>query len=111
MTRDDIAAVLDREPRLSAYGMGLYNGVPRSQGEEMFRRHREELRNDVDGCTRAASWVARQARNKTAGADLCRDRRLAGRLASAVGRAEQRIRGFGHAVPRVGAARLPPGQG
>src|SRR5262245_23937425 len=69
MTSDDIAAVLKRERRLSAYGIGLYNAVSRAEGEEMFRRDGEDLMADVDGCTRAESWIRGMARRKTINRD------------------------------------------
>ena len=64
MTRADIAAVLEREPLLNSFGIGLfYDGVPRTILERAteIRKAREELLASEEECTLACEWLtARQ---------------------------------------------------
>jgi hypothetical protein len=60
MTREDIEAVLAKEPELSALGKHVHRRVPGSPpGDRERRLHadRERLLDDVDGCSRAERWL------------------------------------------------------
>jgi hypothetical protein len=59
MTREDIQAVLDREPTLTYYGIRT-NKEP---GE--LDANREALLNCVDQCARVCTWLSGQQMTKT----------------------------------------------
>jgi hypothetical protein len=65
MTHDDIKAAVAKVPGLNASGVGVYFAVPPSDREVWFQSEREELLGDVDGCSRAESWLQSKARTKT----------------------------------------------
>jgi hypothetical protein len=67
MTRNEIAAAIEKCPGLNAFGIGSFRGVPTSDRLSQMEADRQELLNDTDGCTRAASWLSEHEKLKTVG--------------------------------------------
>jgi hypothetical protein len=65
MTRHDIVAAIEKCPGLNAFGVGVYCGVKLADREQWIEANRQELLDDVDGCTRAESWLRGHAKRKT----------------------------------------------
>jgi hypothetical protein len=62
MTKEEIAAVLGRNPMLHSSGMGRYIGNPRTgtDWDQWLAAQRATLADDVDGCSRAETWLKGQ---------------------------------------------------
>jgi hypothetical protein len=65
MTAADIQAVIDKVPNLNSHGIGAFDGVPRAERSEWIKAQQADLLADVDGCTRAESWLRDKAKRKT----------------------------------------------
>ncbi len=65
MTESNIAAVIGRIPGLNAFGVGCFYGVEATDRETQLARDRAALLADVDGCSRAESWLRNKAKRKT----------------------------------------------
>jgi hypothetical protein len=65
MTNSDIAAVIAKIPGLNAYGVGFYCGVKAADRPDWLARNQRDLLEDVDGCSRAESWLRDKAKTKT----------------------------------------------
>jgi hypothetical protein len=71
VTESDIAAVIAKVPRLNAFGVAVYCGVPLRDRAASHDRDQAELLADVDGCTRAESWLRGRNSIKTVSCFLC----------------------------------------
>jgi hypothetical protein len=67
MTRDEIAAVVERIPLLNINGTEVYRngGDTPAEIHARLREDREMLLRDVDGCSRAEAWLRDKPKIKT----------------------------------------------
>ncbi len=68
MTKDDIAAVMERVPLLNDHGIGLFDGFrgySRAERAAIFRKDREMLLGSEESCTRICEWLRDKAKRKT----------------------------------------------
>lgn len=68
MTSADIAAVMEKEPLLNDFGIGLFlngRGRTKEQREAEFRENRAALLRSAEGCSLACEWLSRREKIKT----------------------------------------------
>ena len=68
MERDDISAIIQRVPQLTAFGIGLYEGgrgLSADEKEKKLQEGQEALRNAGENCTRICDWLGPITKNKT----------------------------------------------
>lgn len=67
MTQADIARVMEREPALTHFGLGIHHrsGNTLAEHVERFKIERESLLQKVDECNKALRWLTHATRRKT----------------------------------------------
>lgn len=69
MTREEIAAVMEKVPLLNDFGIGLYRDGSqirtKQEREEEMQKNREQLLNSAEICTKVCEWLADKRKIKS----------------------------------------------